>query len=250
VVPPRSVDRHIARDLDTVVMKCLERDPARRYRDAGELLAELQRYLDKEPVLAKPLGRLSTLMRWARQQPGLATTWAALVLFYLYHLYCFWILRPPHLGLGFHYISTSVVVVWALGAWGFQRALLVSGGRAVYLYLWVTLDVVLLTALLGATTGAKSSIVLIYHVLVAGSVLRFRPDLVGYVTLLSLAGYLFHVARAWWFVPAQLPTAMEAIPFILSLLMIGLIQYFALRRSRAAYELLSLARISKPTETD
>jgi hypothetical protein len=72
---------------------------------------------------------------------------------------------------------------------------------------------------------------------VAGSVLRFRTDLVGYVTALSVAGYLLHVVAAVAARPEDVPTPLEATPFVLSLVVIGVIQYFALRRSRASYEL-------------
>ncbi|MBP7867527.1 MAG: serine/threonine protein kinase [Acidobacteria bacterium] len=52
-LPLRAVDRRIPEDLETLVMKCLERDPFRRYVDASELAADLGRYLEGEPVLAR-----------------------------------------------------------------------------------------------------------------------------------------------------------------------------------------------------
>jgi WD40 repeat protein/serine/threonine protein kinase len=52
--PPGPVTLLVDRDLDWIVMKCLEKDRTRRYETAGELAADLQRYLDQEPVLARP----------------------------------------------------------------------------------------------------------------------------------------------------------------------------------------------------
>jgi WD40 repeat protein len=62
----------IPRDLATVVHKAMDRDPDARYATAGELAADLQRFLDDEPVRARPLGRLEKAYRWCRRNPTLA----------------------------------------------------------------------------------------------------------------------------------------------------------------------------------
>jgi hypothetical protein len=73
----------------------------------------------------------------------------------------------------------------------------------------------------------------VYLVLVAGAVLRFRVRLIGYVTALCVVGYLTQVLQAWLVRPALLPGWRQAVPFVLSLVVIGIVQYFALRRSQA-----------------
>jgi serine/threonine-protein kinase len=239
VAAPRALNRRIPRDLETICVKCLEQDPDGRYANAGELAAELQRYLDGEAILAKPLSAGRRLLRWARRQPGLATTWAAVTAFYIYHSMCYWILKPPNQTPEFHRASTTVAVCWVVGAWVFQRLLIRSGGRSVFLFLWTTMDVALLTFLLFDTNGAKSPIALVYHVLVAGSVLRFRARLVGYVTVLSLVGYMVHVLHTVQCRPDEHLVFTDVVPFALSLVIIGLVQYFALRRARAAMEMKS-----------
>jgi predicted Ser/Thr protein kinase len=67
-------------DLATVVMKCLQRDPARRYDSARALAADLQRYLDGEPVRARPVGWTSRAARRLRRHPGVAGLIAASLL--------------------------------------------------------------------------------------------------------------------------------------------------------------------------
>ncbi len=60
----RSLARQLRGDLDWIVMKCLEKDRTRRYDSAGGLAAEIQRFLDHEPILAGPPGKVYRLRKW------------------------------------------------------------------------------------------------------------------------------------------------------------------------------------------
>ncbi len=71
-VPPRLLNPAGPRDLETVCLKCLRKDPARRYRTAGELAEDLRRYQTGEPVAARPVGRLERAWLWARRRPATA----------------------------------------------------------------------------------------------------------------------------------------------------------------------------------
>jgi serine/threonine protein kinase len=67
--PPRRLNRRIPRDLETVCLKAMAKEPSRRYRTAAELAADLQRYLKKEPILARPVGRPERCWSWCRRNP-------------------------------------------------------------------------------------------------------------------------------------------------------------------------------------
>ncbi|MEX2561182.1 MAG: serine/threonine-protein kinase, partial [Pirellulales bacterium] len=66
---PRQLNAVIPRDLETIALKCLEKDPARRYATAGELGNELRRFLAGEPILARPIGPAGRSWRWCRRHP-------------------------------------------------------------------------------------------------------------------------------------------------------------------------------------
>ena len=67
-VPARTRNRAVPRDLETILMKCLERDPVRRYATAADLRDDLTRYLEDRPVLARRPGPIVKAARFARRQ--------------------------------------------------------------------------------------------------------------------------------------------------------------------------------------
>lgn len=72
-VPPRRLQPSLARDLETLCLKCLRKEPHHRYPTAGELASALRRYLDGGPITARPLGPGPRILRWCRRRPALAT---------------------------------------------------------------------------------------------------------------------------------------------------------------------------------
>lgn len=67
-------------DLETICLKCLQKDPAARYESAVELAADLDRWLQRLPIRARPVGMVGSAMRWCRRHPGLATVTSLLLL--------------------------------------------------------------------------------------------------------------------------------------------------------------------------
>ncbi len=79
---PEPLRRHrpgVHPDLETLTLKCLEKEPARRYPSAGALAADLRRFLDGEVIEARPAGRVARARRWARRHRGRAALLLALV---------------------------------------------------------------------------------------------------------------------------------------------------------------------------
>jgi WD40 repeat protein len=71
-VPPSRLQPGVPRDLEAVVLKCLEKDPARRYSAAQKLAEELSRFGAGEPVQARPMSSAERALRWARRHPAAA----------------------------------------------------------------------------------------------------------------------------------------------------------------------------------
>jgi eukaryotic-like serine/threonine-protein kinase len=70
--PPSWLNANVPRNLDTICLKCLSKNPARRYASAQDLAQDLHRYLDGLPVLARPVGVLERGVKWVRRRPALA----------------------------------------------------------------------------------------------------------------------------------------------------------------------------------
>jgi WD40 repeat protein len=72
---PSRIRKHIPRDLETIALKCLEKQPTRRYASADELAEDLRRFQAGEPIKARPVGPFVRLVKWARRHPA----WASLL---------------------------------------------------------------------------------------------------------------------------------------------------------------------------
>ncbi len=92
--PPSTLQPGIVRDLETICLKCLQKDPAKRYESAQYLADDLQRFINNEPIHARPIGQWERLVRLCKRNPrearlvgavvglvtvfAIAATWSAL----------------------------------------------------------------------------------------------------------------------------------------------------------------------------
>jgi serine/threonine protein kinase len=78
-IAPSRLRQSLPKDLETICMKCLEKDPKERFQSAEELAEDLRRYLRSEPIRARPISTMEWLWRMARRKPLTASLTAALV---------------------------------------------------------------------------------------------------------------------------------------------------------------------------
>jgi WD40 repeat protein len=77
---PRSLDPRIDRDLETICLKCLEKDPNHRYPTAAAMADDLDYWLRGEPIVARPVSAVERFRKWVRRKPAIAALSAAVVL--------------------------------------------------------------------------------------------------------------------------------------------------------------------------
>jgi WD40 repeat protein/tetratricopeptide (TPR) repeat protein/tRNA A-37 threonylcarbamoyl transferase component Bud32 len=79
-LPPRQVNPRLSRDLETICLKCLEKEPARRYRSAAELADDLDNWLAGRSLIARPAGTVERVWRWCKRNPAPSLAAAAVLL--------------------------------------------------------------------------------------------------------------------------------------------------------------------------
>src|SRR5262249_55614887 len=92
---PRLWNRKIDRELSTICLKCLEKDPKRRYSSALALAEDLEHWLKHEPIQAKPSGFFTLSRKWVRRNPSTALSTTLLVVFAMGLGVVFWNRKPP-----------------------------------------------------------------------------------------------------------------------------------------------------------
>lgn len=82
-LPPRRINDEVPRDLETITLKAMAKEPSRRYATAQEFADDLRRWVRGEPIHARPAGRLERTWRWCRRNPVIASLWAAIAILLL-----------------------------------------------------------------------------------------------------------------------------------------------------------------------
>src|SRR5205807_1148313 len=78
--PPTQVQSKVPRDLETICLKCLRKEPEKRYASAADLADELRRFLAGEPIRAKRVGVFERFVKWCRRHPARAALLAVTAL--------------------------------------------------------------------------------------------------------------------------------------------------------------------------
>ena len=83
IKPPRAINPSIPQDLETIALRCLEKRPEQRYGSASVVADELERFLQNEPIQARPVSQLEYMIRLTRRNPRMSALIGALLLTFL-----------------------------------------------------------------------------------------------------------------------------------------------------------------------
>ena len=187
--PPRRYNRKVPRDLELICLRCLEKDPDRRYASAEELADDLERFLKDEPVAARHTGVVGQLRRWIRREPELSFRLIALGAVTALTQVNYLAYSSKVRKLDIHSQVTAAELLWLLGVvglWWCTRRLVQSERFGLA---WIVLDVVALTGILRILDASNSVLVVGYPLLVVASGLWSRERLVWSTAALCTLGY-------------------------------------------------------------
>lgn len=183
---PRQINRQVPRELEWIILRCLEKHPDNRYASAAALAEDLERFLLGEPVEARRSGAWPRLRRWWRRQPMLVSHLVVIGAFMIAHQTLHWSLSGA---LAYLVQMTMLFLAWVLACVGFQIMLENPRRAVVGRFAWAACDAALLTMALYLTGPPLDGLVIGYPLLVVAAGLFFRVRLVAFMLAACLVGY-------------------------------------------------------------
>jgi serine/threonine-protein kinase len=194
-IPPRRINPHIPPEVELICLKCMAKDPAQRYVTAAELADDLERFTRGEPIHARPQHFHQRLLRWVRQEPGLASHLAVLALIAAIAQVNYQLFHTASLSL--HLAVLSLLGLWAGLSVMCQWLLRRDRSPDLVRLAWLGIDGVLLTVGLWLVEAVYSPLLIIYGLFIVASGLWFRARFVWFTTGLAAAGYGLLLLDAW-----------------------------------------------------
>lgn len=176
----------VPRTLDAICLKCLERDPGRRYADAAELAADLRAFQRDEPTKASRPNVIQRVRRWNRTFPFLAShVWGLLFLFVIVQLN--WITMGSDLT--YHLRISGMLVAWLLLAIGLQVFVAGKALQQPVAAIWLALDAAIMTIFLLVINHDPSQLLIGYPTLTLASALFEKVRSVAVMTGVTMLAH-------------------------------------------------------------
>jgi hypothetical protein len=224
---PRQINRQTPRELEWIVLRCLEKRPENRYASASALAADLESYLLGEPIEARRTGWWPRVRRWWRRQPLLVSHLLVIVMMTSVHWTLHWTLFA---GSSIDYLMhvSLVFLAWAGASISYQMLLERPRCAALGRFAWAATDATLLTITLYLTGPPLNGLIIGYPLLVVAAGLFFRVRLVIFMLAACLGGY----GLLLYALPALRDPIYPPIYFALGLTALGLVVAYQVHRIR------------------
>jgi serine/threonine protein kinase len=186
-LPPRKLNPQIPKPLSSIVLKCLEKDPSKRYATAEALELDLERYLRGEATEGGHVSWQDKVRRWCRRQPVLAAHLGGIGSVFMIST-SFLI---SHQDFNYYLRHTTILILWAAISFPLQQLLQHPTKRRQVEAIWGFLDVVAFTLILHWVKGPAQATYLIgYPFIIACSGFYGRSRLVVNLTIQCIIAYL------------------------------------------------------------
>lgn len=229
---PREHRDEIPRDLETICMKCLMKDPEDRYETAAELAHDLELFLAGEPILARPPGMVQRLYSWARHHPQLAVCYLGCSICYALHLFAKYVLELPFHRESFGNYALIMVVSWAVLVTLCDVVSRRYDRKDYSQFAMMGLTILALAFAFSFDQGPRSAPVPILFVFIATSVLVVpRPSMIWFITATSMLAYGGMVVYANTVSRVGVITLEQAFGFLGCLMLSGVCSHLILRRA-------------------
>ncbi len=228
--PPRQIDKTIPVDLEIICLRCLEKNPQRRFPSASELERELERFNKGEAIESRQHGLMYKVKRWARRESALVARLGALAICAVIVQVNYWVSGSvTFLG---HEHTLVILATWAGVSFLFQQLLIWQYRPSLVRLCWSGMDIILLTLLIWRNEDLANPIVICYPLLVAGSSLWVEVRLTWFTTLFSVLGYIILIGDATLRNQMKQPIHHHII-FLIILVILGYIVSYQVQRIRA-----------------
>jgi serine/threonine-protein kinase len=220
---PSKLNRSVPKPLESICMKCLEKQPAARYRSAAALAEDLGRFLREEPVEARSADTWQRIRRWSRRESPLVAHLVGLLAVFVTVQITYLLIGTD---LPYHLKHSGILLLWMAVSVGAQRLInrprLAEVGAAA----WALADATLFSTMLYLAVPPLGTLLIGYPLLITASGLLLRVRLVVVTTLACTAAYLALLALR----PELRQTPHYCVMFVATLLVLGGIVFGQVRR--------------------
>ncbi|MEO8268827.1 MAG: serine/threonine-protein kinase, partial [Aureliella sp.] len=177
----------IPRGLESICMKCLEKKPANRYSTAGELAEDLKRFLQGEPIEARPADIGQRLRRWGRREPALVAHWLGLASILLAVQVTYLLIGTDN---AYYLKHTGVLVAWMAAVFVLQKLFNRPHLSEAAAIAWCVIDTLFMSTVLVLAEPPIGSLLSGYALLIAACGFLLKAHLVVVTTQAVLICYL------------------------------------------------------------